>query len=34
MTRAEAEEAKGGIFTQLDEFEEYADVPPCAPITP
>lgn len=26
MTRAEAEETKGGIFTQLDEFEEYANV--------
>lgn len=23
MTKAEAEEAKAGIFTQLDEFEEY-----------
>jgi hypothetical protein len=34
MTRAEAEEAKGGIFTQLDDFEEYVGVPPCAPITP
>jgi hypothetical protein len=26
MTRAETEEAKAGIFSQLDEFEEYAGI--------
>jgi len=26
MTKDEAEEAKAGIFTQLDEFEEYAGI--------
>ena len=26
MTKVEAEEAKAGIFTQLDEFEEYGGV--------
>lgn len=30
MTRAEAEEAKTGIFAQLDEFEEYTVISPCA----
>lgn len=30
MTKAEAEEAKTGIFAQLDEFEEYAGVSRCA----
>jgi hypothetical protein len=26
MTKVEAEEAKVGIFAQLDEFEEYAEI--------
>ena len=30
MTKAEAEEAKSGIFAQLDEFEECADISRCA----
>lgn len=29
MTKAEAEEAKTGIFAQLDGFEEYAGISRC-----
>lgn len=34
MTKAEADEAKAGIFVQLDEFEEYVGISRCARAPP